>query len=163
GVIQASNTEIDLTAAQLAQTTYVSGTGSEQLSVRVSDGALWSSWQTVPVNVAASNEKAPVVTPCSLTTLAGQSFKASSLFSVSHTNGDHVMTYALKDVTGNGYFVVNGVVQANNTEIDLTAAQLAQTTFVTGSATDQLSVRASDGWLWSSWQTPAVNVSPTPV
>jgi hypothetical protein len=40
GVIQASNTEVDLTAAQLAQTTYVSGTGSEQLSIRASDGAL---------------------------------------------------------------------------------------------------------------------------
>ena len=163
GVIQASNTEIDLTAAQLAQTTYVSGTGSEQLSVRASDGTLWSAWQTVSINVAAPNEKAPVVTASSLTTLAGQTFAASSLFAVSDPNGDPIVTYALKDTTGNGYFVVNGVVQASNTEIDLTAAQLAQTTFVAGSATDQLSVRASDGWLWSDWQAPAVNVSPTPV
>jgi hypothetical protein len=163
GVIQASNTEIDLTAAQLAQTTYVSGTGSEQLSIRASDGTLWSSWQAVSINVAPPNEKAPVVTASSLTTLAGQSFKASSLFSVSDSNGDPIVTYAFKDTTGNGYFVVNGVIQASNTEIDLTAAQLAQTTFVAGSATDQLSIRASDGWLWSNWQSPTVNVSPTPV
>ena len=163
GVIQASNTEIDLTAAQLAQTTYVSGTGSEQLSVRASDGILWSSWQTVSVDVAAPKQKAPIVAASSLTTLAGQTFKASSLFSVSDPNGDAILTYALKDTTGNGHFVVNGVVQASNTEIDLTAAQLAQTTFVAGSATDQLSVRASDGWQWSNWQAPAVNVSPTPV
>ena len=40
---------------------------------------------------------------------------------------------------------------------------LAQTTFVAGSATDQLSIRASDGWLWSNWQAPAVDVSPSPV
>jgi hypothetical protein len=164
GVIQASNTEIDLTAAQLAQTTYISGTGSEQLSVRASDGILWSAWQTVSVNVAAANEKAPVVTTSSLTTLAGQTFAASSLFSVSDSNGDSIATYALKDATGgSGYFVVNGVIQASNTEIDLTAAQLRQTTFVAGSGTDQLSVRASDGFLWSSWQPFAVNVSPTPV
>jgi hypothetical protein len=164
GVIQASNTEIDLTAAQLAQTTYVSGRRSEQVSVRVSDGTLWSAWQTVSVNVAARNEKAPVVTTSSLTTLAGQTFAASSLFSVSDSNGDPIVTYALNDATGgSGYFVVNGVVQPSNTEIDLTAAQLAQTIFVTGSGTDQLSVRASDGWLWSNWQSPAVNVSPTPV
>jgi hypothetical protein len=113
--------------------------------------------------VAASTEKAPVVTASSLKTLAGQTFKASSLFSVRDPNGDPIVTYALKDVTGSGHFVVNGVVQASNTEIDLTAAQLAHTTFVTGSGTDQLSVRASDGWLWSNWQSPAVNVSPTPV
>jgi hypothetical protein len=164
GVIQASNTEIDLTAAQLAQTTYISGTGSEQLSVRASDGILWSAWQTVSVNVAAANEKAPVVTTSSLTTLAGQTFAASSLFSVSDSNGDSIATYALKDATGgSGYFVVNGVIQASNTEIDLTAAQLRQTTFVAGSGTDQLSVRASDGFLWSSWQSFAVNVSPTPL
>jgi hypothetical protein len=164
GVIQASNTEIDLTATQLAQTTYISGTGSEQLSVRASDGILWSAWQTVSVNVAAANEKAPVVTTSSLTTLAGQTFAASSLFSVSDSNGDSIATYALKDATGgSGYFVVNGVIQASNTEIDLTAAQLRQTTFVAGSGTDQLSVRASDGFLWSSWQPFAVNVSPTPV
>jgi aspartate 1-decarboxylase len=161
GVTQPSNTEIDLTAAQLANTFYVSGTGSEQLSVRASDGTLWSGWQTVQVSVASANEKAPVVTPSSLATLAGQKFAAASLFSVSDPNP--IVTYALKDATGSGYFVVNGVVQAANTEIDLTAAQFAQTYFVAGSATDQLSVRASDGWLWSSWQAPAVSVSPTPI
>jgi archaeosine-15-forming tRNA-guanine transglycosylase len=163
GVIQPSNTEINLTAAQLAQTTYVSGSGSEQLSVRVSDGTLWSTWQTISVNVASANEKAPVVTASSLTTLAGQTFKASSLVAVSDPNGDPIVSYALKDVSGSGYFVVNGVVQAANTEINLTAAQLTQTTFVAGSGTDQLSVRASDGFLWSSWQSSTVNELATPV
>jgi hypothetical protein len=115
------------------------------------------------VTVAAPNEKAPVVTASSLTTLAGQTFKASSLFAVSDPNGDPIVTYALQDITGSGHFVVNGVVQASNTEIDLTAAQLAQTTFVAGSGTDQLSIRASDGWLWSNWQSFTANVSPTPI
>ncbi|WP_426442336.1 hypothetical protein [Bradyrhizobium genosp. P] len=163
GVIQPSNTEVDVTPAQLANTYYVAGMSSEQLSVRAFDGALWSGWQTVSINVAPSNEKAPVVTASSLNTLAGQTFAAASLFSVSDPNGNPIVTYALKDTTGSGHFVVNGVVQASNTEIDLTSAQLAQTVFLAGSATDQLSVRASDGWQWSSWQSPAVNVSSTPV
>jgi hypothetical protein len=163
GVTQPSNTEIDLTPAQLRQAYYVSGTGSEQLMVGAFDGTLWSGWQTVSVKVAAANEKAPVVTASSLTTLAGQTFAASSLFSTSDSNGDAMVTYALNDVTGSGHFVVNGVVQASNTEIDLTAAQLAQTTFVAGSASDQLSVRVSDGWLWSNWTSSTVNVAPTPV
>jgi len=163
GVVQPSNTEIDLTPAQLANTSYVSGTSSEQLSVHAFDGTLWSGWQTVSIDVAAGNQKAPVVTASTLSTLAGQTFAAATLFSVSDPNGDPIVTYALKDTTGSGHFVVNGVVQASNTEIDLTPAQLAQTVFVAGSATDQLSVRASDGWLWSSWQSPTVNVSSTPV
>jgi len=55
------------------------------------------------------------------------------------------------------------VVQPSNTEVTLTAAQLAQTTFVAGSGTDQLSIRASDGFLWSNWQSFTSNVSATPV
>src|SRR5258708_24457112 len=81
------------------------------------------------------------------------SVAASSLFTATDPQGDPITTYALKDLTGNGHFVVNGVVQATNVEIDLTAAQLAQMTYVAGSGSDQISVRASDGTLWSAWQT----------
>src|SRR5260370_35848818 len=45
GVAQASATVIDVTAAQLATTAYQAGSASDQLYVRASDGALWSSWQ----------------------------------------------------------------------------------------------------------------------
>src|SRR5439155_10475536 len=85
-----------------------------------------------------------------------QSVAASTLFTATDPNGDAITTYALKDVTGNGHFVVNGVVQATNVEIDLTAAQLAQTTYQSGSGSDQISIRASDGTLWSTWQTATV-------
>ena len=69
------------------------------------------------------------------------SVAASSLFTATDPDGDDIITYALKDMTGNGYFVVNGVVQATNVEIDLTAAQLAQTIYQSGSGTDQLAVQ----------------------
>ena len=157
GVTQATNTEIDLTAAQLAQTTYQSGSGSDQFSVRAFDGTLWSGWQTA--TVTASVDQAPVVTTSNKTVTHNQSIAASSLFTATDPDGDTITTYALKDVTGNGHFVVNGVVQASNVEIDLTAAQLAQTTYVAGSATDQLSVRASDGTLWGAWQSVTATVS----
>ena len=81
-----------------------------------------------------------------------QSLAAASLFTATDPDGDTITTYALKDVTGNGHFVVNGVAQATNVEIDLTAAQLAQTTYQSTSGSDQLSVRAFDGTLWSAWQ-----------
>ena len=87
-----------------------------------------------------------------------QTVAASSLFTATDPNGDTITTYALKDVTGNGHFVVNGVVQATNVEIDLTAAQLAQTTYQAGSGSDQISIRASDGTLWSPWTSSTVTV-----
>src|SRR5258707_1289893 len=100
--------------------------------------------------------QAPIVTASSKTLTHNQSIAASSLFTATDPDGDAITTYALKDVTGNGHFVVNGVVQATNVEIDLTAAQLAQTTYVAGSGSDQISIRASDGTLWSAWQTLTV-------
>jgi 20S proteasome alpha/beta subunit len=154
GVAHGTNVEIDLTAPQLAQTTYQSGSGPDQLSIRASDGTLWSAWQTV--TVTAPVDQAPVVTTSNKTVTHNQSIAASSLFTATDPEGDTITTYALKDVTGNGHFVVNGVVQASNVEIDLTAAQLAQTTYVAGSATDQFSVRAFDGTLWSGWQTATI-------
>ena len=73
-----------------------------------------------------------MVTTSNKTVTHNQSIAASSLFTATDPDGDTITTYALKDVTGNGHFVVNGVVQATNVEIDLTAAQLAQTTYVAG-------------------------------
>src|SRR5258707_3318057 len=60
--------------------------------------------------------------------------------------------YEFYDATGSGHFAVGGVAQGAATVIDVTAAQLATTSYVTGSASDQLYVRANDGTLWSAWQ-----------
>ena len=81
--------------------------------------------------------QAPVVTTSSTTLTHNQTIAASSLFTATDLDGDPITTFALKDVTGNGHFVVNGVAQATNVEIDLTAAQMAQTTSHAGSGSDQ--------------------------
>ncbi|HAR16968.1 MAG TPA: hypothetical protein DCS52_25130, partial [Bradyrhizobium sp.] len=55
---------------------------------------------------------------------------------------------------GNGHWTVNGVAQAANTEIDVSAANLSQLSYVfgpTGSAPDTLYIRANDGFLWGAW------------
>ena len=46
--------------------------------------------------------------------------------------------------------MVNGVAQAAGTVIDINAAQLAQTSFVTGTVGDNLQIRAYDGTDWSA-------------
>jgi len=149
-VAQSAGVAITVTAAQLAQTSYQSGSGADQLYVQASDGTLWSGWQgfvaTAPV------DRAPVVTVSNQTLAYGHSVSASSLFTASDPDNDSITTYDFYDATGYGHFVVNGVAQAAGTDIIVTAAQLAQTSYQVGGAADQLYVRASDGMLSSGWQ-----------
>ena len=51
----------------------------------------------------------------------------------------------------NGHFTVNGTTQSHSVEIDVTTAQLAQTSYVAGNGTDQLYVRAFSGTQWGAW------------
>ncbi|MBX4340964.1 hypothetical protein K4G93_22815, partial [Mycobacterium tuberculosis] len=76
------------------------------------------------------------------------SVAASGLFSATDQDHDAITQYALWDSNGNGHWVVNGAVQATEVEIDITAAQLAQTSYQFGQAPDQLWARAYDGYLW---------------
>src|SRR5262249_58722208 len=64
---------------------------------------------------------------------------------------DTITRYALWDRQGNGHWVVNGVVQATDQEIDVAAANLSQVSYVAGSGFDQLWVRAYDGISWGAW------------
>ena len=74
-------------------------------------------------------DRAPVATVANVALNADlHTVAASSLLTASDPDGDAITTYAFKD-TGNGHFVLNGVAQANNQEIDVTAAQLSQLTY----------------------------------
>ena len=114
---------------------------------RVNNGTAWSNWQAFTAGPVS-----PAVAASNLTTVPGQTLAASNLFAASDPDGGTLTTYGLWDSNTNGHFAVNGVTQAANTEIDVTEAQLAQTTYVSGSGTDQLYVRANNGSAWSNWQ-----------
>jgi hypothetical protein len=152
GTALAANQNNYLTAAQLAQTTYQAGTGTDTMWVRASDGTLWSNWSDGFL-VTGPVDHAPVVTASNVTLSAGHtSVAASSLFSVSDPDSDSIVQYDLWDNgAGGGYFVLNGAALAVNQLDYLTAAQLAQTTYQAGTGTDTMWVRASDGTLWSNW------------
>jgi len=180
GVAQAAGTVLDLTAAQWALTTFVTGTVGDTLQMRVSDGKNWSATQTpdlqnfVPGDVAwgqltiAVPNTAPVMQTANTTRSHNQTLTLSSLFSVTDADGDTMAKYQLLDSTADassGHFVVNGVVQAANSVIEITAAQLAQTSFVTGMIADDLQIRAFDGAAWSAadnapWAPFTVSISP---
>ena len=96
---------------------------------------------------------APVVQTANITRSHNQTLALSSLFSVTDADGDAMTKYQLLDSTADsnsGHFVVNGVTQAANSVIEITAAQLAQTSFVTGKVGDNLQIRAFDDASWSA-------------
>src|SRR4030095_13667312 len=135
-------TVIGLNASQLANTTFVAGSAgtTDDLGVMAFDGHDYSgntSFSPFHVNVPAANH-APVVTipSVNVTASAGQVFAASSLFSVTDADND-ALTYFLFDwspAANSGHLEVNGNVVPAQTVIGLNAAQLANTTFVAGSA-----------------------------
>ncbi|HWU54247.1 MAG TPA: hypothetical protein VN175_02015 [Rhizomicrobium sp.] len=170
GQVQAAGTVIEITAAQLSQTSFVTGTVSDNLQIRAFDGIAWSAsdtsaWSPFTVTVPANNP--PSLATQDVNTTTGQTLALSSLFQVNDLDGDSMTRYQLWDSTrasNSGHFVVNGQDQAAGTVIDITAAQLAQTAFVTGTVGDALQIRAFDGISWSASDTAAwapfhVNVS----
>src|SRR5258708_40077388 len=80
---QLAATIIDVTAAQLATTSYLAGPATDQLYVRANDGVLWSSWQPF-----MAGPTAPGGTAANAAVAAGQRGAASSLFTARDPHGD---------------------------------------------------------------------------
>jgi VCBS repeat-containing protein len=139
-----------ITAAQLAQTTFIPGPGgtSDHIYVGAFAGSLES-----PISsfyVGAPVDTPPVVTASNVQLTNGQtSIAASSLFTASDPDGDAITQYAIFDATsGNGHFQVGNTVEPSGSAgFYITAAQLAQTTFIPGprDTSDHIYVGAFDG------------------
>ena len=174
GTVQPANTAIDLTAAQLSQATFTAGTVGDVLHIRAFDGFAWSaadntSWSYFTVSVPVNHP--PEVDPYDFPEYPLTAIPILRLFTVSDPDGDAITQYQLYDATtdpNSGHFEVNGVAQAAGTVITLTAAQFAQTTFVTGTVADTLQLRAFDGRDWSApdngpWTSRTVSLIQPPV
>ena len=161
GVEQSLSTVIDISASQLAQMTFVTGTAASAIQVRAFDGVSWSAadngaWAPFVINVSVPPP--PVVTTSTVSELANQTLAASSLFSVTDPAGNSITEYQFWDSntsSNTGHFYLNGVQQALGTVIDISASQLSQMTFVTGTALSAIQVRAFDGTSWSASDTGA--------
>ena len=160
GVAQGANQGIFVTAAQLSQLTYQSGSGADTLWVRANDGSQWSPWSS-SFTVTAPIDAAPVETVANVALSKGQStIAASSLFTASDPDGDTITKYAFWNAgAGGGHFMLNGVAQGSGQEIDVSAAQLSQLSYQSGSGADTLWVRANDGYAWGAWS-QSFGVSP---
>ena len=121
--------------------------------MRANDGTLWGAWSNA-FTVTAPIDSGPVETPVnsSISSIQGQSFAASSLFTYSDPFGSAATEYDFWDTgKGGGYFALNGTALGANQNNVITAAQLSQLTYHVGSGTDTLWVEANDGTVWGPW------------
>jgi hypothetical protein len=117
------------------------------LWVRVSDGDAWSPWSQ-SFTVTAPVDTGPVAVPIRTDVSAahGQSFAASSLFTASDPFGDAITQYDFwNSGSGGGHFLLDNQALGASAENFISAAQLAQTTYQSGSGADTLWVRVSYG------------------
>jgi hypothetical protein len=146
GTALAQGAAFHVDAAQLAQLTFVAGSVDDSLSMQVGDdkGALSSG-----VGFHVHVDQAPVLTVAASTVTAdaGQVLQVSTLFGATDPEGDP-LTYFFQDGTAaanSGHFVLNGTAIAQGAAFHVTgAAQLAQLSFVAGSADDDLSMQVGD-------------------
>ena len=142
GVAQGTNQEIDVTrGAALAAELSVRLGRRHLVGARQRRHAVERLVEQLHGDGAKSTPR-PTVTGSNVTAARGQSFAASSLFTASDADGDAITKYAFWDTgAGGGHFVLNGVAQGASQEIDVTAAQLSQLSYQSGSGADTLWVR----------------------
>ena len=165
GVVQAAGVAVDVSAAQLSQTSFVAGTLGDSLWIRAFDGIDWGNWS--PFNVTIQPNRTPAVTTPSILRRAGQTVALSNMFSVTDADGDTITQYQVWDGNADaqsGHFEINGAAQATGVAVNVSSSQVAQTGFVAGAVSDNLWVRAFDGIDWSGWSaftvTSPVNNAP---
>ena len=152
GATQGTNQNIDVSANQLASTTFQSGAVSDDLWAQAFDGTTWSNWKEFHVNPPVNHT--PIATASDVNATPNQSILASTLFSASDADGDIIAKYQFWDSTtssSSGHFIVGSIAQGTNQNIDVTAGQLSSTAFLSGSVSDDLWVRVNDGTAWSAW------------
>jgi hypothetical protein len=153
GVPQPAGQAIDVTLGQLATTSFQTASGTDHVWVRASDGVLWSDWKDFYINAPVDHP--PLATASDYTATRVQVIAATSLFHVSDADGDIITQYQLWDSTADpasGYWVVGGFAWGAGAAIDVAPSQLSTATFHSGSGTDHLWVRASDGIAWGDWK-----------
>ena len=153
GVYQQGGT-MTLTAEQWAGFWMLGGadTSTDALTIRVNDGYGWSNTASFNLVTRLPN-RAPVVAGASVGVAIGQSATAASLINVTDADGDTMTAYRFWDSAGGGYFKLGSTVQASGQNLEFTAAQLANLTYVGGSAkgSETLYAQVFDGEAWSAW------------
>jgi hypothetical protein len=146
-----ANIEID--AADLANFRFRLSGGSDLLWVQAYDGYAWGAWKSFTVNAPAN--AAPTVFVEDIGYGDSAVIDASTLFVIGDPDDANMVRYRFWDSEANsGYFRLNGVIQQEQRNVDIAAADLDNLTYVgVGYARDMIWVQAYDGTAWSEWKT----------
>jgi microcystin-dependent protein len=161
GAAQPTGQAINVTSAQLAGATFQSGSGSDDLWVRASDGIAWGAW--TEFHVDAPTDAGPTVSVANLQAMHGQIFLGSALFSnYADPFGRAATQFDFwNSGDGGGHFVLNGTALPAGQANTITAAQLSQLSYQSGSGADKLWVRTNDGLVWGAWSSAFTVAAPT--
>ena len=148
---------LDVSAANLANLTFQTGSGTDLLWARVFDGHDWGNWQSF--SVAAPVNTAPVVTITTPTAsvAAGAAIQASTVFTASDADiGDQIVKYQFWDssaAANSAHLTIDGAPQQPNAYIDVLAADLSDVSITAAAVpeNDLMWVRAFDGTTWGDW------------
>ncbi|HZR62795.1 MAG TPA: right-handed parallel beta-helix repeat-containing protein [Xanthobacteraceae bacterium] len=168
GAVLPNGQIVTLSAAQLAELSFVAGSDSapvsDTLEVAAANAAGQGAFTTFTVTAAPHETSAPpVVTAANELQPPDLTLAASSLFSATASGGNSIASYEVEDTTaGSGHWEFNGVAEPTNQVVYVTAAQLSQLNFVTGYGSDTLMVRANDGSQWGSFTSFTVTAPPNP-
>ncbi len=162
GVAQPNNQEIDVTAAQLSQLTYESFGGADSVQVRVSDGTLWSAWQSFTVTGPAGT---PSGTPSAATstivaspsTVTADGVSTTTLtVTVEDANGHPVAGTAVT-LSGSGilnhFGATSGTTNSSGVFTTTLASQVSQTETITateGSVQEHTTVKFASNFFGTS-------------
>ncbi|HZO47325.1 MAG TPA: hypothetical protein VFB68_15625 [Xanthobacteraceae bacterium] len=165
--VQISGTTVTVSAANLSQVTYFTGTsaGSNQIAIEAIDnlGLASPNFLTMTINVSAPANQAPTISgPSTVNQGTNQSFSFTSLVSANDPDGT-VAQYKFSDTSpGAGHLRLNGV-QISGTTVTVSAANLSQVTYFTGAAagSNQIAIEAIDnlGLASPNFLTMTINVS----
>ena len=158
------NVRYGLTASQMAQLKYVAGnsSGADKISIQAFMGGVWT---PVATATATAMVGAPTIAGQNASIDEGQSLAGASLIkSISNPAGLTTSEYAVTDKGGDGVLMLNGIALTAGKAYQLTAAQLAQLSFVGGSTTgtDTISIQSYDGSQWSNTVNVTITVNPPP-
>jgi len=127
GVVQGSNVASTSPPAQLASTTFQSGSGSEicgSVPTTEQRGVRGRSFNVTRRSIMRQLQRPPISSPHTI-----RISRPAHFFSATDADGDTITNYQFWDSTADpasGHWVVGGVTQGTNVAIDVTAAQLAQ-------------------------------------
>jgi hypothetical protein len=135
GASQGNNQDVYVSAAQLTQTVYQSGPGTDTIFVRANDGFLWGAWSQ-SFTVTAPIPKPPVLSVNSDgEATRGETTPLSELVTISDPDRTGFNKLELWDSNGNpgtGQLVVNGIAQTGGHEIDVAPGTMPGTVFDVG-------------------------------